>query len=86
MAVDLGPIGIWQRATSLDSSTAAEIEKLGYGTIWIGGSPPGDLRLAEELLDATSTIAVASTRTRRTIRGPKVGSNTLHNRTADPDG
>jgi probable F420-dependent oxidoreductase len=60
MAVDLGPIGIWQRATSLDSSTAAEIEKLGYGTIWIGGSPPGDLRLAEELLAATDRITVAT--------------------------
>ncbi|NDL57172.1 LLM class F420-dependent oxidoreductase [Phytoactinopolyspora mesophila] len=60
MAVDLGTLGIWQRAGALNGGFAAEIEALGYGTIWIGGSPPGDLRLAEELLDATSSVAVAT--------------------------
>lgn len=60
MTVNLGEIGIWQRSTTLDPALAAELERLGYGTIWIGGSPPGDLALAEELLDATSTITVAT--------------------------
>ncbi|NEE04485.1 LLM class F420-dependent oxidoreductase [Phytoactinopolyspora halotolerans] len=60
MSVDLGVIGIWQRAGVLDSDFAVEIERLGYGAIWIGGSPPGDLRLAEELLDATENIVVAT--------------------------
>ncbi|PXY31486.1 LLM class F420-dependent oxidoreductase [Prauserella muralis] len=60
MTANLGEIGIWQRANSLDAAVAAEVERLGYGTIWIGGSPPADLALAEELLDATSTITVAT--------------------------
>ncbi|AYY12037.1 LLM class F420-dependent oxidoreductase [Actinobacteria bacterium YIM 96077] len=60
MAVDLGTFGIWQPASLLDVHRAAEAERLGYGTVWIGGSPPADLGLAEELLDATSTITVAT--------------------------
>jgi probable F420-dependent oxidoreductase len=60
MAVDLGTIGIWQRASALDGGIAAEIESFGYGAIWIGSSPPGDLRLVEELLDATTNVVVAT--------------------------
>ena len=39
---------------------ATEIERLGYGAIWIGGSPPADLELAESMLAATERIAVAT--------------------------
>lgn len=60
MTVNLGRIGIWRRATELDADLAVEVERLGYGAIWIGGSPSGDLRLAESLLDATERIAVAT--------------------------
>ncbi|PXY38352.1 LLM class F420-dependent oxidoreductase [Prauserella flavalba] len=60
MAVKLGRYGIWRGAAGLTPELAAEVEKLGYGAIWIGGSPPADLALAESLLDATSTIAVAT--------------------------
>ncbi|MEU3272383.1 LLM class F420-dependent oxidoreductase [Saccharomonospora sp. NPDC006951] len=60
MAVNLGKIGIWRGAPGLNPDLAVEVEKLGYGAIWIGGSPGADLRLAEDLLDATSTIAVAT--------------------------
>jgi probable F420-dependent oxidoreductase len=60
MTVNLGRIGIWRRAGELGPGLAVELEKLGYGAIWIGGSPPGDLGLAESLLDATSSIAVAT--------------------------
>ncbi|MQA77631.1 MAG: TIGR03620 family F420-dependent LLM class oxidoreductase [Streptosporangiales bacterium] len=59
-AVDLGRIGIWRRASGLDADLAIEVERLGYGAIWIGGSPAGDLRLAESLLDATERIPVAT--------------------------
>jgi probable F420-dependent oxidoreductase len=38
----------------------AEVEALGYGTIWVGGSPPGDLTVVEHLLDTTQHIAVAT--------------------------
>jgi len=36
------------------------VEALGYGTIWVGGSPPGDLAVVEHLLDTTEHIAVAT--------------------------
>ncbi|GAA2862023.1 LLM class F420-dependent oxidoreductase [Pseudonocardia halophobica] len=60
MAVDLGRYGIWQLAGMLTPGLATEIERLGYGTIWIGGSPPADLALAESLLDATEHVVVAT--------------------------
>jgi probable F420-dependent oxidoreductase len=60
MTVELGRIGIWDRGTRLTPRLAKEVEALGYGAIWIGGSPPGDLFLAQELLDATTHLAVAT--------------------------
>ncbi|HEX6195125.1 MAG TPA: LLM class F420-dependent oxidoreductase [Jiangellaceae bacterium] len=60
MSIELGRIGIWQWRNAFDDEFAAEIERLGYGAIWIGGSPPGDLEVVEQVLDATSTIAVAT--------------------------
>ena len=60
MGIELGKIGIWQRAADLTPELAAEIERLGYGSIWIGGSPGGDLGIVEGLLDATDHIAVAT--------------------------
>jgi hypothetical protein len=38
----------------------AEVEALGYGAIWVGGSPDGDLGVIEGFLDATDHIAVAT--------------------------
>jgi probable F420-dependent oxidoreductase len=38
----------------------AEVEALGYGAIWLGGSPGGDLKVVEDLLDTTDHIAVAT--------------------------
>ena len=60
MTVELGRIGIWRRRDQLNPRLAKEVEALGYGAVWIGGSPPADLFLAEELLDATSRLAVAT--------------------------
>ena len=39
---------------------AAEIEKLGYGAVWIGGSPAGDLNYVEPILERTETLQVAT--------------------------
>lgn len=39
---------------------AGEIEKMGYGAIWIGGSPPGDLEAVEEIIDATERIPIVT--------------------------
>jgi probable F420-dependent oxidoreductase len=38
----------------------AEVEALGYGTIWLGGSPGGDLGVVDNILNATERIAVAT--------------------------
>jgi probable F420-dependent oxidoreductase len=56
----LGDVGVWRRASDLSSGLAQHVEHLGYGTIWVGGSPPADLRIVEELLDATRAITVAT--------------------------
>ena len=39
---------------------AAEIEKLGYGAVWIGGSPAGDLKYVDPILERTDTLQVAT--------------------------
>ncbi|QXW00145.1 LLM class F420-dependent oxidoreductase [Rhodococcus globerulus] len=57
---DLGTYGIWRGAAGLKPDLGAAIEKLGFGTIWIGGSPRADLLVAEKLLDATERIIVAT--------------------------
>ncbi|MET0454921.1 MAG: LLM class F420-dependent oxidoreductase [Mycobacterium sp.] len=39
---------------------AKEIEALGYGAVWVAGSPPAELEWAEGLLEATQTLCVAT--------------------------
>jgi probable F420-dependent oxidoreductase len=56
---DLGRFGVWIFGAPTPEQ-AAEIEKLGYGAIWIGGSPAGDLNYVEPLLEATDTLQVAT--------------------------
>lgn len=60
MSIELGKVGIWRHPSGLTPEVVAEVEALGYGTIWVGGSPPGDLTVVEHLLDTTQHIAVAT--------------------------
>src|SRR5882724_2390901 len=60
MSIELGKVGIWRHFSGLTPAVVAEVEALGYGTIWVGGSPPGDLTAVEHLLDTTRHIAVAT--------------------------
>src|SRR6266542_5856842 len=60
MSIELGKVGIWRHLSGLTPEVVAEVEALGYGTIWVGGSPPGDLAFVEHLLDTTQHIAVAT--------------------------
>lgn len=60
MNVDLGTIGVWQFSGRATPELAVEAEQLGYGAVWVGGSPDGRLGEAETLLDATERIAVAT--------------------------
>jgi probable F420-dependent oxidoreductase len=56
----LGRFGVWRGATMLTPELAADLEKLGFGALWVGGSPAGDLALVEELLAATTTLILAT--------------------------
>ncbi len=58
--IELGKVGIWRHASALDPEVVAEVEALGYGAIWVGGSPPGDLGVVEHLLDTTEHIVLAT--------------------------
>lgn len=39
---------------------AQEIEALGYGAVWVAGSPPAELEWVEPILEKTSTLQVAT--------------------------
>jgi probable F420-dependent oxidoreductase len=56
---DLGRVGVWTFG-SPGPEAAAEIEKLGYGSLWVGGSPAADLSFVEPILEQTQTLAVAT--------------------------
>ncbi len=63
---EFGRYGIWvsRRHWPADANevaaAAAELESLGYGSLWLGGSPPDDLALPEALLAATSRLVVGT--------------------------
>jgi probable F420-dependent oxidoreductase len=58
--MELGRYGVFGHATVLTAERARVLESLGYGTVWQGGSPPADLSHVEAILDATSTLKVAT--------------------------
>ncbi|MEE3064351.1 MAG: LLM class F420-dependent oxidoreductase [Actinomycetota bacterium] len=55
---NLGRFGSFGRGVT--PQQAKEIEALGYGAVWVGGSPPAELAWVEPILDATSTLQVAT--------------------------
>ena len=56
---DFGRFGVWTFGAATPEQ-AVEIEKLGYGAVWIGGSPAGDLGFAEPILENTETLQLAT--------------------------
>jgi probable F420-dependent oxidoreductase len=56
--MDIGRIGIWRSRRRGGAGAAADIEELGFGALWIGGSP--SLAQVRPYLDASSTIPVAT--------------------------
>jgi probable F420-dependent oxidoreductase len=60
VAVELGRFGVWHQAQRWTPEIAAELEQLGYGTLWIGGSPAADLHDAEVLLEATNSVVIGT--------------------------
>ena len=55
---DLGRFGSFGRGVTVQQ--AREIEALGYGAVWVGGSPPAELDWVEPILAATTTLQVAT--------------------------
>jgi probable F420-dependent oxidoreductase len=56
----LGRVGVWRHGSGVTPELALELEQLGYGAVWLGGSPAGDLTQAEQLIDATTTLTLAT--------------------------
>jgi probable F420-dependent oxidoreductase len=56
---DVGRFGVWTGGAPKPEHVA-EIEKLGYGALWVGSSPPADLKFAEPILAATESITLAT--------------------------
>jgi len=56
----LGRFGVWRAAGEVTPDLALGLERLGYGTLWLGSSPAGDLAQVEQLLDATTTLSLAT--------------------------
>lgn len=54
-----GTHGVWGGWDKFSPEQARAIEELGYGTIWLGGSPK-HLRPIRKILDATEAITVAT--------------------------
>ena len=55
---DLGKFGSFGRGVTPEQ--AKEIEALGYGAVWVGGSPPAELDWVEPILEKTTTLKVGT--------------------------
>lgn len=55
---NLGRFGSFGRGVTPQQAT--EIEALGYGAVWVGGSPPAALSWVEPILQVTTTLCVAT--------------------------
>src|SRR3954471_14521725 len=58
--VNLGTIGMHYVEGELTPHAAAEAERLGYAAVWIAGARQAHLTIAERVLAATDTPAVAT--------------------------
>ena len=54
----LGRFGSFGRGVTAEQ--AKDIEALGYGAVWVGGSPPAELDWVEPILEQTTTLQVAT--------------------------
>ena len=60
LADTVGRFGVWRGTPQVTPELAAEVERLGYGALWLGGSPAADLAVVDRLLAATSTLSVGT--------------------------
>jgi probable F420-dependent oxidoreductase len=57
---NLGKVGIWVGHSGVTPEAASELERLGYSTIWLGGSPAAELEVVDPLLEATEGLVVGT--------------------------
>ncbi|MDY6995649.1 MAG: LLM class F420-dependent oxidoreductase [Actinomycetota bacterium] len=55
----LGRFGVWTGGP-VTPEQAVEVERLGYGTVWVGASPAADLAFVEPILEKTESLQVAT--------------------------
>lgn len=55
---NLGRFGSFGRGVTPEQ--AKDIESLGYGAVWVGGSPPAELEWVEPILEQTNTLQIAT--------------------------
>jgi probable F420-dependent oxidoreductase len=60
LKLDLGRYGVWLPTRSITPQLAKQIELLGYGAAWIGGSPDANLEWVEPALAETSSLQLAT--------------------------
>jgi probable F420-dependent oxidoreductase len=56
----IGRFGVWRGAWQSTPELAQRLEQFGYSTLWLGGSPDGDLGLVDAMLDATSKLMIGT--------------------------
>lgn len=56
----MGPLGAHLPHDRVTPALAREIEGFGYGTLWLTLSPPQDLAVVEQVLDATEHLVVST--------------------------
>ena len=56
LADTVGRFGVWRAAPLVTPELAAELERLGYGALWLGSSPAADLAIVDRLLAATAEL------------------------------
>jgi len=57
---DLGRFGVFLATRSITPELAKAIEALGYGAVWIGGSPDAELAWVDPALAETSSLQLAT--------------------------
>jgi probable F420-dependent oxidoreductase len=57
---DFGVFGLFEQWKQVSAAQLRDIEALGYGAIWAGGSPPAGLDWVESLLESTENLKVAT--------------------------
>ncbi|WP_415915984.1 LLM class F420-dependent oxidoreductase [Speluncibacter jeojiensis] len=58
--ITMKSVGVWRPYPLVTVEEARALDRLGVGTLWLGGSPPADLAVVDGLLAATTHLQVAT--------------------------